>query len=647
MRVPFADRPILRILGLVLLAALGLAGGAAAQSASDASPTVVSKSVSVGADAAVLALEFEGGRTFEIGLRNGRVEVDGERVGDYSPAGPAWEAWRGLLGFAVALDNGPLARTLVEWSPPEELRGEDLEVARLLDRRLDEALAVSSPPTGDTPDVPATPSPPAGTAVGGATEEARALTALLDRRDRLPGLAEALEGLEFDDLSLTVGEDRVVGRDVQLDGTLVVVDGRLELDGEVRGDVAVVGGDVRLGPDARIAGDLRLSDGELDRRGGTIEGSVRIIDAAPEGSVDLDELRDEIREEIRSEIRAATRRDRGGVDLGPLGKVFSAIGGILANLVSILVLGVVAALVTHFAGPNLDAVAETARRTPGRALAVGTAGSFLLLPVWVIGVLVLAVSIIGIPALILWIPLFPAAAVVAGGLGYLAVARNVGVWLTRQDYPYTGWVRITNPVTLVMGGALVLSLGFIAANLLEVLPFTGALGVLFAVSSTLLTAVAVLIGFGAVLLTRAGRRPEFRVDDLFGGPGAWAHGDPADPATDPWTGVAGDAAAPAAGGTRHAGSHENAAHGTEEQARTEDEGHTDHEHGGGDAPEGGNARDRGPAETTGPGDGAEEDTTDGDAAHGPGAGPDDESTPSREGEDDDDEGSSDDEDRRA
>jgi hypothetical protein len=547
MAVPFADR-LVHLCGALALGAVAAYGGPLAGQTAEATRPVVSKSVSVGSDAAALSLEFESGERLEISLDGGRVEIDGDPVAEYARSGPAWDAWRDLLGFAVALDDGPLARALTEWSPPEQLSGEELEVARLLDRTLDEALA-APPQVADAPDTP-TPGEVASAPSSPGAGEGGGLTALLGRRDRIPGLVEALDGLDIDELSLTVGEDRAIGPQSDLDATVVVVDGDLEIEGAVRRDVVVVGGDVRLGAGARIEGELRLADGELIRQGGEVEGGVRVIAVPDAPTVDVEELADRIRDEVRSEMRAAGREERNrSRRSNPLGGVFSAIGGIISTLFSILVLGVVGALVTHFAGPNLDAVAETVRRTPGRALVVGTAGSFLLLPVWLIGILVLAVSIIGIPALILWVPLFPVVALLAAGLGYLAAARNVGAWLTRQDYPYTGWVRITNPVTLIMGGALVLSFGYIAAHLVSVLPFTGALEVLLSVTATLLTAVAGLIGFGAVLLTRAGRRPEFHDEDLFGR-GGWGAADgwdaPASPENDqgdPWTGAPGGGAA--------------------------------------------------------------------------------------------------------
>lgn len=216
-------------------------------------------------------------------------------------------------------------------------------------------------------------------------------------------------------------------------------------------------------------------------------------------------LRSDLRSEIEEQIRREMRRDSRSQ--GVIGRVFGGLGGALAQLLTVAVLSLFGAIAYHFAGPNLETVARTARRNPTRSLIVGLAGSFLLLPAYVLGIVALVLTIIGIPALLLWVPLFPVVVVLAMGLGYLAVARNLGTWVARQDLPLRGWVRETNPVTLIFGGALVLGTGFIAAELVSVLPFTSALELLLVVAASLLSTVVTLIGFGAVIQTRVGTRP--------------------------------------------------------------------------------------------------------------------------------------------
>ncbi len=510
MRIPRTDPRLSRAVAAAAAVAILGTLGTFPLAAQDA-VGVVSKSVSVGRDAARLELEFDRGRDLSIALDDGEVRIDGDVVGDFTTGDALDLAWRTLLGFAVALDDGPLARTLVDWTPPDDLSADAASAAARIDEALEQAFRS---------DVGRARAPAAEAGGDGASSAnalaLRSLIALLDRTDRLAGLAEALEDLDLDQVTVSVGDDLTIARDEMVEGTVVVVDGDLEVEGHVRGDVVVVEGDVRLAPGARIDGDLRYLEGRLIDQGGEVAGDVLRIES--DESQTEQQIRDEVRSELRSEFRAAaqsdSRRRRGS---SPLGRVFGGLGGAIANLFSVLVVGLVGALVVHFAGPNLDAVAETSRRTPGRALMVGTAGAFLILPAFVLGIVALAISIIGIPALILWIPLFPVAVVLGGGLGYLAVARNVGIWVSRQRWPYLGWVRITNPVTLILGGALALTAPFIAAELVSVFPWTGALEVLLVVTATLLSTLAILMGFGAVLLTRGGRRPEFYDDDLFGG----------------------------------------------------------------------------------------------------------------------------------
>lgn len=503
------------------LLALGLAVGLAPALHAQELRDVVSKEVAVARDEAELRLEVAEGGSLAIALTAGRVLVDDQVVGSYEPGSTLEVAWRTLLGTAVALENGPLARALVAWSPPDGLEGAGLEVAQAVDQALERALTVPEAPTATVPPMPAV----APNAPGG-------LSTLLGRTERLRGLALALEGLDLDGLHLTVGEDLEVADDAEFEGTVVVVDGDLELAGLIRGDAVVLGGDVVLRDGGRITGALRHSEGRVLEEGGLVEGGITRIDS--EAEVMEREIRDRIREEVRTATREGVREaTRGSRGWGPLERVGRGIGGAIGNVFTALILGLVGGLALYFAGPRMDAVAETVRMAPGRSAMVGAAGAFLVLPAWVLGIIALAISIIGIPALILWIPLFPMAVIAAAALGYLAVARNLGVWLSRQDYPYMDWVRVTNPYSLVFGGVLVLMAAFMAGNLLSMVPFLGALrGLLFA-AGTMATVFAVLAGFGAVILTRGGRPNEYWSDDFFssgGGTGSW---DDLDPTTGP------------------------------------------------------------------------------------------------------------------
>lgn len=459
---------------------------------------VVSKEISVGRTEASLRLEFADGGRLAVSFSDGSVIVDGRTLGPYTTGDALDRVWRQLLGEAVALENGPLALTLREWAPPASLEGEALALARRLDSALDEALA--PPPAPVAPDAPR---PPAGDA-----GDAAILRVLADRDPAtLVALGEAIRELGTG-VRLHVGEDVVVSAGETVTGNLLVVDGDLRVEGTVEGDVVVLDGTLEVLDGGRIEGDVRLLDAELERHGGTVAGAVRDL---AESRRDLDA---ELREQLRTELRRELRREMGpsnaaGGIFQPFRRIFSGLGGVIENVVSVLILGLVGMGVLAFAPRNLEVVADAARSAPGRAAMVGVAGAFLLIPVWVLGLVALVVSIVGIPVAIAWIPLFPLAAVAAAILGYLAVARNLGEWLAESDYPYTGWITRSSAATTIMGGLAALAVLFIAGNILGIIPFFGFFKGLLTAVGAMASVAAVTVGFGAVLITRGGRHPEY------------------------------------------------------------------------------------------------------------------------------------------
>ena len=126
----------------------------------------------------------------------------------------------------------------------------------------------------------------------------------------------------------------------------------------------------------------------------------------------------------------------------------------------------------------------------------------------------LVVSVVGIPVAIAWLPLFPVAALLAGLLGFVAVARNTGEWMADSSLPWTGWIRKSNQVFTLFGGLLGIAGLFIAGHVVSIVPILGVFSGLFFLVGGVAVLIASQIGFGAVLLTRAGRRREYtgRVD---------------------------------------------------------------------------------------------------------------------------------------
>ncbi len=465
---------------------------------------IITKNVSASSSGASLSLTFADRGELDVSFDAGTVYVDGEPVGSYERGSDLDTAWRSLLGEAMGLENGALAERLVAWSSPDGLSGTARDVARSVDQALEEAIEVAD--ARNAPDEPRV----------SVSDERTLARVLLSSVGRLSALEEALDGLSSD-LRVHVDEDVVIPEGSVVDGTIVVIEGTLRVEGEIRGDAVVVDGALEVLESGVIEGEARIADARVLRNVGTIRGGL--VDVLQEEREVEEELRDRLREEIRAEIRRDLRNeirqvtrmehDDGFSIMTPFHAVVRGVGGVLEKVVMIFILGLVGAGFLAFAGENMETIAETARRSPGRSAMVGLAGSFLLIPVWILGLIALLVSIVGIPVAIAWAPLFPVAAGLAALLGYLAVAQNTGEWLADSGFPWTGWIRKTNPIFTLVGGLVGLALAFMVGHIVSILPFLGFIGNILFAGGVIITIVAIQIGFGAVLLTRGGRRKEY------------------------------------------------------------------------------------------------------------------------------------------
>jgi hypothetical protein len=139
---------------------------------------------------------------------------------------------------------------------------------------------------------------------------------------------------------------------------------------------------------------------------------------------------------------------------------------------------------------------------------VGLAGSFLVLPAFILGALALAISIVGIPLLLVYLPIFPLAVVLAAVAGYLAVAHGAGEALAERRFRGTEWFTRANSYYYVVTGVGLLLVLFLAAHIVTMGgPWLGFLRGLLKFLAVMVTWAAFMIGFGAFLLTRGGTRP--------------------------------------------------------------------------------------------------------------------------------------------
>jgi cytoskeletal protein CcmA (bactofilin family) len=289
------------------------------------------------------------------------------------------------------------------------------------------------------------------------------------------------------------GDVVALGGPIQLDGAssgdLAAIGGSVRVSGKVGGDLAAVGGDVSLGKGAAIGGDVSVVGGHLSKEEGvSIKGSVSqvglgalkgLVPALTAGGLKL---------ALSSGNWKGSRHWKHGEpdeETPPAGRLAKA--GI--SFAFIVGLGLVLGLVGLFLPKEVEGAAAAIRQDFWRSAGVGTLMLVLFLP----GLLVLTVSILGIPL----IPLALLAWCAASLFGVAAFSRVIAERACES---------LGKPLPVA---ALAVVGGWI---LVEVLSFAGALiggfiGGTLAFAGFLLLSCALVAGLGAVWNTRFGRRP--------------------------------------------------------------------------------------------------------------------------------------------
>ncbi|CAN5671125.1 hypothetical protein BH23GEM11_BH23GEM11_02420 [soil metagenome] len=489
--------------GLLLLFSLVAGAGAPVGLSAQERPLVYNE-VNVSGQGAGITLEFDDGDRLSLELRQGILLVNGVEAGRYTVGDALDREWRALLGQAIASDNGGVARLLASWNPPGGLSGNAASAAEALEARLGEALAAPASTAGQ-----------AGGSAQPALDPAThgSLVDLLVRRpDRAEGLGRVLGDRQLGAMDVRVGSDVRVEADQRIEGSLLVVEASLRLDGRVGGDLLLLGGDVRLGDDAQVDGDLRILGGEVRGNRGAVEGRIRELDATPDSAASIPsaaDIRAEVERGIRDGMRASsTPSTRSARSSGGFFRNFaSGVGGLLQTAVTFALLLGIGVGILYFFPRHFEVVARTAAHVPGRSFAVGWAGLLLSPFVWIFGIVFFTATIIGIPVMLLWLPLFWVMLTAATLFGFLAVSRNLGSWwVNRRDSYHPQGIDTAQPAARLGVGLALLLVAFAAASIFEIGgPLFKIFQVLLVVIGSLLAVNAAAVGLGAALLSRAGR----------------------------------------------------------------------------------------------------------------------------------------------
>lgn len=311
---------------------------------------------------------------------------------------------------------------------------------------------------------------------------------------------------------VVTGRDLHIGQGELVEGKVVLAGGDLLLEGHVTGDVTVTGGDLELGPAAVIDGSAHVTGGDLSNAG-SIGGDVRVTGGR---LINRDgRVAGEMRVEDAVASATAGGRERPGAAEAHIGtrggwtsRVSSGLSGLASNVALGLLLAGLGAVLVFFAHPQLERVSDSVRRDTVRAGLLGVASHFLALPVFVLGIVLLVLTLIGIPLLLLFVPLFWVALIAVAGYGLVAVAHAVGERTAERSGHFEA--RYRNSYTYVFSGVGMLIAPLIAANLLKLTGFLHGVGSLLEGLAWMALWLAATVGVGAVLLTRGGMGPNWR-----------------------------------------------------------------------------------------------------------------------------------------
>jgi hypothetical protein len=293
--------------------------------------------------------------------------------------------------------------------------------------------------------------------------------------------------------SVTVRKDEVAEEAVAVGGSVEVagevnhdvtaIGGPVRIEGTIGGDVISVGGSVYLGPHAVVEGDVTSVGGSIEQDpGAMIHGA-------------------------KDEVGMMPFFHRGGWRRGPVWNHWGFWGGVsdlMGSLLSLILTGLLVCLVMLVARRAVDRVDRQLVAQPWPSAAAGLAGSIFFWPLLIVVTVLLAITIVGCvlfllyPFLLLWVVLLLL-------LGYTAAAYRLGRWLELRFNRNFG-----GPYATALAGVLALKIWHVLGNLFDLMPGPfGLFGFLVSLFGTLLTMSALIVGFGAVILSRFGLEPGY------------------------------------------------------------------------------------------------------------------------------------------
>jgi len=283
------------------------------------------------------------------------------------------------------------------------------------------------------------------------------------------------------DARIRIGGDIVVNEDEQVNSAVVAVGGSITINGRVRDDVVSIGGNVRLGPRADVRGDITVVGGTFVRDpGARVRGKVNEV-----------------------AFSFPSIRIRPGWDFHALPwfgagswRVFRLFGSMLR----VALFTLLATLFLLLAPRAVQRVEVAVRTQPWKSALTGLLAQLFFVPLLVLIVVVLAVSIIGIPLLVL-VPFGILAFFVALLLGFTGAAcgfARVAQHRFGSSAP-SGFALLIVGLVMIWGLTVLGRIVGLGGGPLAVM------GTLLVFSGLVVEYTAWTVGLGGALLTSFGR----------------------------------------------------------------------------------------------------------------------------------------------
>lgn len=265
---------------------------------------------------------------------------------------------------------------------------------------------------------------------------------------------------------------RIVAAGTTVKGA-VVARGPVDVFGRVEGSVVSLTGDVTVHRGGVVNGDALAVGGRVNADSGEVDGEMRAMSVLPASLGPAAALADQ---------RTPGQRTADSV---------KTVAGTFAILL------VIAVGVFLFAGPNLEEVVGTIRGRFARAFLYGVLGQLLVLPGLLVLICALALTIIGILLIPFAVVAYGIAVAGLATLGFLAVCRLIGDGLWHGG---TASARGRALAALFVGVSVFLAVWLLASFLMSA-PYAA---VIIRASAVAATWVAMTLGLGAAILSRAG-----------------------------------------------------------------------------------------------------------------------------------------------